>query len=711
MLSRVVCYVCGSLGGVCSLHVHARDNGPYFPFLENHDPPKGARLPNSNGVIDSCRVCYSFLLQQWDSYERTKTPPVKRLYWLKRVDNGTFTGAEMRIQGEYAAQVMGLQYQPSGSGTLSPYDYAGIVSGPNSGGSRKGVISPGGSSYISSQAGYEDRVTNTEGDEVLDLSVTNSKPDSKCAPLRNLENSEVASKRKQTPPEPSPKLEGSTIVCYVCAKEYPSSLGRFIYAMKHGDDEPYFPFFYNIPPPKGCMILTKNGLTKACSGCRKTLCRQWRYFESNEVPEDQRVYQIDDKPVPYQSVAGGMVGIHNPRLQTRPDAHHNHSSAEHEACYLCAHALTKDNMEMVQTIDPQKKGGKYNMYFPFIAKLHRPKGARPIDKGGNIISCRKCYINLHHQWQTYETEAVPIKHRKFVLRDHEFAKEHQPVKSAPRPGSTEPKTPSQPLNIQIGSQASSRASPMSIAGHPPSGLLAIAPSGQTPMIMSGMSYLYPQLTGSLSAPIVSDVRQSHKDRTQKKSSTNHDSSRITSATQETKCVVCGVMTNKPKSLQAHPLKREPGEKSGMGPTWPFFPFLTNPSYGGLASIAKDGTVMCCFPCYHSLHQQWVIFEGSDNIEEQNRWLRKYKTKIFTCYTCGKDTKRQAISEVHLTDYPFMKDLLQELPRLKQAIHVDSEGVVVICIGCRTRLDNHYRQMKEDDEAHRKVRFVTSYFLS
>ncbi len=94
-LTPGVCYVCGSPNSATHLlRTKPITSEPHFPFLEHHEPPIGCELPKSNGTVVVCFVCYSFLHAQWDSHERNNTPHSTRLYWLKRVDQGPYSGSD-----------------------------------------------------------------------------------------------------------------------------------------------------------------------------------------------------------------------------------------------------------------------------------------------------------------------------------------------------------------------------------------------------------------------------------------------------------------------------------------------------------------------------------------------------------------------------------------------------------------------------------------
>lgn len=116
-----VCFVCGTLGHSDQywLRVKPTPGGPsseaYFPFLESHEPPIGYRGESARtGAVRCCSLCYALLLQQWESFEREAKPHGQRIYWMKRCDGGPYTGAEMTLQGEYAAQVIGLTNEVQG---------------------------------------------------------------------------------------------------------------------------------------------------------------------------------------------------------------------------------------------------------------------------------------------------------------------------------------------------------------------------------------------------------------------------------------------------------------------------------------------------------------------------------------------------------------------------------------------------------------------
>ena len=91
------CYVCGSPNSATHF-LRTKPpitSQPYFPFLKHHKQPVDCKPSNNDGFVSVCYVCYSFLISQWESHEKNKTPYYSRLYWLKRVDQGPYSGTDI----------------------------------------------------------------------------------------------------------------------------------------------------------------------------------------------------------------------------------------------------------------------------------------------------------------------------------------------------------------------------------------------------------------------------------------------------------------------------------------------------------------------------------------------------------------------------------------------------------------------------------------
>ena len=685
MLSKLVCFVCGAPGAGYSLHIKPREKGSYFPFLETHEPPKGSRLATAEGTVDGCRVCYSFLNQQWDSFETSKTPAMKRLYWLKRTDNGSFTGAEMRLQGEYAAQMMGLQYQPSAASSSS-YDYSTPAPKASTSSNVMKTPSPSPSRPVSTASS-----SRQADDGALDLSFGSAEK----KPVKDQASSGGAVKPKTEP------MDTSAFMCFLCGNEQSISMARFIFAQKYTEDEPFYPFLTRIPIPPGVTMSASRGY-QVCRTCKNSLHTSWEQYKAEGTPEHLQVYTINNIVVSGNS----SNKARSPNLE--------------EGCYLCGQLYQKSSMKQLNT-RPPAESSKYSMYFPFILSLKCPNAAKGLDTEGRIYSCRACYSYLQRQWQAYQNDNVPMDRRHFLLRPlTDTGKE--PTTSASTTQNKDGKeedSVAQPLNIRV-SSTPGRATPVSSAsvsaayvpgGSLMPGLLAIAPHLSPQMMLSQMygssQFYYPTVPKppGESASSSKSPGKSRPEEMKRPASTGGGGGgksspgkapypkpmvavnrRSTDSGDAEHCFICGSRCGgKLCRIRSHPNHPDSVDNRNI-PTEPFFPFIANQEPAPKARrTSESGSANTCRFCFFHLLNQWKEYEKSTHPADTNRWLRKYNYKIYVCYTCGILTPRSDVKTLNTKKF----STLPLTPKPSMGVQMEDDGSVVVCRGCRDDLQRQY----------------------
>lgn len=191
----------------------------------------------------------------------------------------------------------------------------------------------------------------------------------------------------------------STMVCFICGVTQPATSGRFLYSRKHVPGHPYYPFLNNLPTPDGAMPLTKQGLTRACSGCRKSLIRQWKQFEAMGIDDEKREYRIRNE---VRIKPEGTV-IESPEIPGKI------------ACYTCGQHCWESDLRPVHT-QANTNPLKDNLYFPFVASLEPPSGCRPLDSKGQAFICKTCNKKLKIEWEAFEKQNIPHKERSYMLK-------------------------------------------------------------------------------------------------------------------------------------------------------------------------------------------------------------------------------------------------------------------------------------------------------
>ncbi|CAL4081425.1 unnamed protein product [Meganyctiphanes norvegica] len=446
------CYVCGCpRTGQYPLAIRQQPSGSYFPFLETHEPPDRSETPSATGHVLSCFLCFSYLNQQWELYERDKVPPVKRIYWLKRIDNGPYTGVEVGVQSEYASQLLGLA--PDASDSKRPPAGAGPVAGPSS--SRLAppplpppVAAPSLAVHSSRMPGIDIKRSRLHPpqpqaptamtlpprgmvppqpqppnamslpppgvvpplplahsithmvpqQEALDLSV-----DSRRGTKRSLE--EEANSARELPKSSSmsgssrpevldlsmPDKNATTEVCYICGDHHKKGTLVDIYATQQSGSVPFYSSLTQHSRPSKSHPMEASGRVQGCRDCYNHLLVQWEANEALKIPHSERNYSLRKR----RSIQDASSFI----------------------CFKCGLAFPSSSLRMMYS----KPNTENEPYYPFLQTLEPPDGASPISPQGVVQVCGVCNRN------------IPREHKSLLLKKTTQSAVDLNKKSSPEP--------------------------------------------------------------------------------------------------------------------------------------------------------------------------------------------------------------------------------------------------------------------------------------
>lgn len=407
------CFVCGAPGTDYRLHTRPRDKGSYFPFLESHEVIEGAQRPGPDGVVAACVVCYSFLTQQWEAFERSRTPLAKRLYWLKRNDASADAYHHHHSQGDFTPTKSSAPVTPNisqrradGGSRMSSRHDEDIRGGPGS-----NCLAPSGS-----------LVDDESRDSMSSLPVLDLR-NSREADRRHRSQQQHQQQQQQhsrssgsgrssrgenavareyhdtlAPAGAAPAANGAldlsmpdknaaTEVCYLCGTEAPKGTLMNIYA-KPIANCPFFPSLTLHPRASGSRPMDPSGRVQACGACHQHLLQQWDGFQRLNVHHSERHYRL-------RKSAKVPSSQRPPTLsQSSPSPF---PSSSKFLCFLCGvETSTSQQRQLLSACHPNHPE---EPYFPFLEKMRPPKGVPPLPSSGRALVCPTCHCAVLAQHQ------------------------------------------------------------------------------------------------------------------------------------------------------------------------------------------------------------------------------------------------------------------------------------------------------------------------
>ncbi|XP_063237885.1 uncharacterized protein LOC134539630 [Bacillus rossius redtenbacheri] len=695
------CHVC---------FVSSRARAPTTPTSRSWRPTsRRPATPATPGRTRPCGVAACATRCCWSSGTATSaTPPPqpRRLYWLKRCDNGPFTGAEMGLQGEYASQVLGLN-------TDTPHRESSRPVSQEDGGSRPGI-----SPRLPTAMSVED----SRGSEAA-LDLRHGSRESLSGPAPVAPGSVVYSGAAAADilDLSMPDKNSATEVCYVCGDEHKRGSLSHIAAklLPSGgggggpapSPPPFFPSLMLHPRPGRSRPMDSAGRVQACHACQQHLLQQWHAYSARGVPHAERNYTLRKR--------------HAPALDTTTFV-----------CYTCALEYPSSSIRLLYCCPNPEREAHYS----FIASLRPPPGASPISPQGMVQVCYYCY------------KSIPQKHQVFG-GNHVDGGEKPEAGRSPSPRPQLAKSPAGDIRFkpyELSSKSSSASSRKKGEGgqhhhqhhqqqQPPPEVNGQAGPGATmlnyrcyicaglyspvsmtwlstsPEGMNSHAMHFPCLRGvartsenacmdshgrvlacgrcvdhltkqweAMEADRIPLERRRYNvpDPNVGSSCWNGDASlqhhlaattpssagSTPAASSSIYCYLCGLHSD---LTLARVLYSRP-----QGRNAPFFPaLLRHNSPPNAEQLREDGSALVCTFCYHSLLAQWRRYEQQARPAPADK--REYNTHDYCCYVCGVTTYRRRVRALPIKDFPF----LRFHPYPESSLLLENGDFAVVCLDC------------------------------
>lgn len=438
--SASICYVCGARGTFESYPLRIRSNvdrpsESYFPFLERHEPPVGLyQVAHTQNTVRACYLCYTLLNEQWNAFEREGKPYAQRLYHLKRIDGKGYIGAEMSMQGEYAAQILGLSAEhlaASGLVHMPPNTYN--QSYGNEGLNLQHQTPP----LLTSSLGRNSSPIRTSSRN--ELLLNKAPPDSfyskreRDTLINNHNNSNSNNQSVSGSGRPSSRNERTTTPNNSLSRPHSRDISSTppitINANLPKASISYSPFaqhklklgthYMSTTPASIRPPVTQS--TDSANQYMTSNCKQSNIYGdisttyTNSDTNIQRSTGVDGDAaldlrntshssgaltptkgisVPPQTVSSD-IGILDLSM---PD-----KNSITEVCYVCGDEYRRGSLHEISTAEPKDGKDRDKPYFPIFGETHpRPPRSRPKDPRGMIQACNPCYYHLMKQWQQYQ---------------------------------------------------------------------------------------------------------------------------------------------------------------------------------------------------------------------------------------------------------------------------------------------------------------------